>query len=63
MTCNAYKEFCHKLLLILVRGKELYIIKTDYSGKMVVAFTITEKSYLMVSLFCDVVLPLSYLYL
>ena len=41
----------------------MYIIKTDCSGEMVVAFTITEKNYLMVNLFSDMVLPLSYLYL
>ena len=62
MTGNAHKEFCRKLLLILVREQGLYIIKTDCSGKMVVAFTIKEISYLVVSLFYDVVLPLSYLY-
>ena len=43
MTGNAYKESCHKLLLILVSKKGLYIIKTDCSGKMEVAFTIKEK--------------------
>ena len=40
MTGNAYKEYCHKSLLILVREHGLYIIKTDYSGK--IAFTIKE---------------------
>ena len=44
MTGNAHKESCHKLLLILVSKKELYIIKTDCSGEMVVAFTIKEKN-------------------
>ena len=39
---NAHKESCHKLLLILVREHELYIIKTDCSVKMVVAFTIKK---------------------
>ena len=43
MTGNVHKESCHKLFLMLVREQELYIIKTDCSGKMVVAFTITEK--------------------
>ena len=43
MTGNAHKESCHKLLLILVREKRLYIIKTDCSGEIVVAFTIKEK--------------------
>ena len=62
MTGNAHKESCHKLSLILVREQGLYIIKTDCSGKMVVAFIIKEINYLMVSLFCDVVLLLSYLY-
>ena len=63
MTGNAHKEPCHKLSLILVREQGLYIIKTDCSGKMVVAFTIKEINYLKVSLFCDIVLPLSCLYL
>ena len=43
-------------------GEGIVRIKTDESGKMVVAFTIT-KNHLMLSLFSDVVLPLSYLYL
>ena len=51
MTGNVHKKFCHKLLLILVRGHGLYIIKTDCRGKMVVAFIIKEKSYVMVSFF------------
>ena len=59
MTGNAHKEFCPKLLLILVSEQGLYRIKTDCSGEMVVAFTIIEINYLMVSLFCDVVLPLA----
>ena len=62
MTGNAHKESCHKLFLILVREQGLYIIKTDCSGEMVVAFTITEENYLMVSLFCLLVLPFSDLY-
>ena len=61
MTVNAHNESCHKLSLILV--SEQGLIKTDCSGKMAVAFTIKEKNYLMVSLFCQLVLPLSYLYL
>ena len=56
MTGNAHKESCHKLLLILVREKELYITETDCSGEMVIAFTVNEKNYLLISLFCDVVL-------
>ena len=40
MTGNAHKECCHKLLLILVREKGLYVIKTDCGGKMVVSFTL-----------------------
>ena len=44
MTGNAHKESCHKLSLILVREQGLYIIKTDCSGEMVVAFTIKEKT-------------------
>ena len=61
MTGNAHKESCHKLSLILVREQGL--IKADCSGKMVVAVTIKEKNYLTVSLFCQLVLTLSYLYL
>ena len=57
MNGNAHKESCHKLWLIRVREKGLYIIKTDCSGKIVVAFTIKEKNYSMVSLFCQSVLP------
>ena len=52
MTGNVLLESCTKLFLILVREQGLYIIKTDCSGKMVVAFTIKEKIYLLVSLFC-----------
>ena len=63
MTGNAHKESFYKLSLILVREQRLYLIKTDCSGEMMVAFTIKEKIYLMVSLFCQLVLPLSYLYL
>ena len=61
MIGNAQKNSCHKLWLILVREQGLYIIKTDCSGEMAVAFTIKEKDYLMVSLFCRLVLQLSYL--
>ena len=60
VTGNGHKESCHKLSLIFMREQGL--IKTDCSGKMVVAFTIKEKNYLMVSPFCHMVLPLSYLY-
>ena len=42
MTGNVQKESGHKLLLILVREQGL--IKTECSGKMVVAFTIKEKT-------------------
>ena len=64
MTGNVHKESCHKLLsLIPVKEQGLYIIKTDRSGKMVVAFTIKEKIYLLINLFCQLVLPLSHLYL
>ena len=63
MTGNAHKESCNKLSLILVRKQGLYIIETDCSGEMVVAFTIKEKNYLMVRLFYQLVLPFSYLYL
>ena len=45
MTGNAHKQSYHKLLsLTLVREHGLHIIKTDCSGKMVVAFTIKEKN-------------------
>ena len=63
MTGNAHEESCHKLMLILVREKGLKHNHTDGSGEIVVAFTITKINYSVVSLFCDVVLPLSYLYL
>ena len=64
MTGNARKKSRHKLLsLILVWKQGLYIIKIDGSGKIVVAFTIKEINYLMVSLLCQLMLPLSYLYL
>ena len=59
MTGNAHIESCHKLSLILVREQGLNIIKTDCSGEMVVAFTIIEKNYLMLSLFFRLVLLLS----
>ena len=63
MTGNAHKESCHKLSLCFSGRKDWNTIKTDGSGQMVVAYTITEINYLPVSLFWDVVLPLSYLYL
>ena len=45
MTDNAHKESCYKLLLLIfVREQGLYIINTDCSGEMVVAFTIKEKT-------------------
>ena len=56
MTGNTHKESCYKLSSIVVREQGLYIIKTDCSGKRVVACTI-EKNYLMVSLFCQLALP------
>ena len=59
MTGNAHKESCHKLWLLL-NGEGIETIKTDGSGEMVVAFTITQINYLVVSLSCNVVLPLSY---
>ena len=47
MTGNAHEESCHKLslILMLVREHGLYIIKTDCSGKMLVAFTIKKKLF------------------
>ena len=45
MTGNAQKEACHKLLLILTRKHGLYIIKTDGSGEMMIAFTIKQKRF------------------
>ena len=45
ITGNAHKESCHKLLLILVKDKELYVTKTDCSRKMVLAFTIKKKLF------------------
>ena len=46
MAGNAHKESRHKSLLVFVREQKLYIIKTDRSGKMMVAFTIKEKNFL-----------------
>ena len=63
MTGNAHKESCHKLLIILMREQGLCMIKTNCNGEMVVAFTIKEINYLIVSLFCQLVLPLFHLYL
>ena len=40
MTGNAHKESCHKLSLILKREQGL--IKTDYSGEIVVAFRVKK---------------------
>ena len=57
MTGNAHKESCLKLSLIFMMEHWLYIIKTDCSGIMVVAFTITKIKYFVVSLFCNVELP------
>ena len=56
MTGNAHKESCHKLLLIL-EGEGI-----ETQSKLMVAFTITRINYLVVSLFSDMVLPLSYVY-
>ena len=45
MTGNAHKESCHKLLsLMLVKEQGMFMIKTDCSEKMMVAFTIKEKA-------------------
>ena len=64
MIGNVHKESYHKLLsLILVREQGLHIIKTDCSGKMMVAFTVKKVNYLMESIFSQLVLLLSYLYL
>ena len=60
------KESCHKLPLILVkrmREEGLKHCQNDGGGQMVVAFTITEVNYLVVSLFCNLVQAISYLYL
>ena len=61
MTGNAHKESRNKLSLILVR--EQGSIKTDCGGKMVVAFTIIRKNYLMISLFYQLMLLFSSLHL
>ena len=46
MTGHAHKGSCHKLSsLILVSEQGLYIIKTDCSGKIVVAFTMKKKLF------------------
>ena len=63
MTGNAHKESCHKLLsLILVREQGLYIIKTDCSGKMMVAFTTKENTLQCEHIFL-IGAALSYLFL
>ena len=64
MTGNAHKDFCLKLLLILilVREKGLYILKLIVATKWWLLSQL-KKNYSLVSLFSDVVLPLSYLYL
>ena len=46
-----------------VREEKLKHSQNDGSGEMVVAFTIAEITYLIVSLFRDLVLPFSWLYL
>ena len=56
MTGNAHKESCHKLWLILKREG----IETQ--SKLMVAFTYTQINYLTVSLLCNMMLPLSYVY-
>ena len=62
MIGNAHKVSCHKLSLILEKEQGMYMFKTDCSGKMVAAYIKKlKKKYLMVSLFCQLVLPLSYL--
>ena len=45
-----------------MRGRDRNTVKND-GGQIVVIFTITEINYLVVSQFCDLVRPLSYLYL
>ena len=62
MTGNANKGSCHKLSLILVREHGLYIIKTDCSGKMMVALTI-KKNLFNGKPILPIGAPLSYLYL
>ena len=45
MTGNAHKESCLELLLMLIHVRERIVhIKTDCSDKIVVAFTIKEKT-------------------
>ena len=63
MTGNAHKESCLKLNINTCEKEGIVHIKTDCSDKMVVTFTINEKNYLLVSLFFDGVLLLSYFYL
>ena len=64
MTGNAHKESCLKLLLILilVREKGLYMLKLIVATKWWLLSQL-KKNFLLVSLFSDVALPLSYLYL
>ena len=55
MTGNAHKESCNIWLILKGEGIET-------QSKLMVAFTITRINYLVVSLFCDIVLPFSHVY-
>ena len=57
MTGNAHEESCHKLLSIHVREQGLYIIKTDCSGKIMVAFEIKEKAICWQAYFANLCCP------
>ena len=64
MTGNAHKESCHKLLsLILVRERGLYIIKLIVAEKLWLLSQLKKKLFDDKPMFCQLVLPLSYLYL
>ena len=55
-------ECCHKLSLLLVKSVGRGIEAND-GGQIMDDFTITKMHYLVVSLFCDLMWPLFYLYL
>ena len=64
LTGNTHKESCHKFIIVNTCERARIVHNQNLlQRRTMVAFTIKETNYLMVSLFCDVVLPLSYLYL
>ena len=66
-TDNDHKKECRckpsLKLLESVRGRDCNTVENDDGGQMLVAFTVTETNNLVVSLLCDLVRSVSYLYL